>query len=176
MAAIIAVLVSRGGDSNDAATNLRASAPTTTPTTSPTTRPPATATTTVSADGSERTSAAGTTVTVNADVLFDFGAAELAPAASSRLGRVLALAQSDAKRHILVEGYTDSTGDAQGNQRLSEARAQSVAQWLTDQGISSDRITVVGHGANDPVAANDTAENQALNRRVVVTLQTAPSN
>ena len=161
-----AVVTGGGGSSNQAAPKSPTIAPTTT-------RPAPTSTTTVSADGSERTGPQGTTVTVNADVLFDVGAADLTPNASARLGQVLTLAQSDTSRHLLVEGYTDSTGDPVGNQRLSEARAQSVAQWLTQQGIDGARITVVGHGADDPVAPNDTPDNRALNRRVVVTLQTA---
>ena len=115
----------------------------------------------------------GTSVTVNADVLFDFGSSDLTQAASSRLGGVLALAQTDTGRKLLIEGYTDSDGDPTLNQTLSEQRAQSVAQWLVDQGIDRNRISVVGHGSASPVAANDTDDHKALNRRVVVTLLTA---
>ena len=66
-------------------------------------------------------------MTVNADVLFDVNSSELTPEASSRLGAFLTLAARDKKRHLLVEGFTDSDGDAAFNQQLSEARAQSVA-------------------------------------------------
>ena len=110
---------------------------------------------------------------MNADVLFDVNSADLTPEASSRLGAFLTLAARDKKRHLLVEGFTDSDGDAAFNQQLSEARAQSVATWLIGQGIDPARISAVGHGADQPVAPNDTPENKALNRRVVVTLQNA---
>lgn len=113
----------------------------------------------------------GESVTVNTDVLFDVGSSDLSASASSRLGNVLSLAQTDSSRHLLIEGFTDSDGDAGLNQQLSEARARAVAQWLIDQGIDPARISAVGHGADNPVAPNDTPENKALNRRVVVALQ-----
>ncbi len=75
----------------------------------------------------------------------------------------------------MIEGFTDSDGDATFNQQLSEARAQSVAQWMIGQGIDPTRITAVGHGADAAVSPNDTPEHKALNRRVVVTLQNATS-
>jgi outer membrane protein OmpA-like peptidoglycan-associated protein len=114
-------------------------------------------------------------VTVKSDVLFDVNSSSLTAEASSRLGAFLTLAARDPNRRLLVEGFTDSDGDAGFNQQLSEARAQSVAQWLIGQGIDPARITAVGHGADNPVAPNDTPENKALNRRVVVTLLNAGS-
>lgn len=167
--AIVAVVALSGGGSDDdnagvasGTSSPRATLPTTSvaPSTA-TTAPPTTVT------------PKGTSVTVNADVLFDFGSSDLTPAASGRLGGVLALAHTDTGRKLEIEGYTDSDGDASLNQVLSEKRAQSVAQWLIDQGIDRNRISVVGHGADSPVAANDTDEHKALNRLVVVTLLTA---
>ena len=111
-------------------------------------------------------------VIVSTDVLFDVGSSQLTAAANSRLGNVLSLAQTDPSRHLLIEGFTDSDGDRALNQQLSEARAQAVAQWLIEQGIDPARISAVGHGADNPVAPDDTPENKALNRRVVVALQT----
>ncbi len=98
---------------------------------------------------------------------------DLTPDTNGRLVSFLTLAGRDKKRSLLVEGFTDSDGDPGFNQQLSEAHAQSVAQWLIGQGIDPARITAVGHGADQPVAPNDTPENKALNRRVVVTLQKA---
>jgi len=114
----------------------------------------------------------GESVTVKTDVLFDVASSKLTAAASSRLGNVLSFAQTDPSRHLLIEGFTDSDGDPALNQQLSEARAQAVAQWLIGQGIDPARISAVGHGEDNPVAPNDTSENKALNRRVVVVLQT----
>jgi outer membrane protein OmpA-like peptidoglycan-associated protein len=158
LAGLVAVLVLQNGDDgSEVATNGGARGTVTTAAPNPT-----------AAGGG----ADGESVTVNTDVLFDVGSSQLTAAASSRLGNVLSLAQTDASRHLLIEGFTDSDGDASLNQQLSEARAQAVAQWLIEQGIDSARISAVGHGAESPVAPNDTAENKALNRRVVVALQT----
>lgn len=67
-----------------------------------------------------------------------------------------------------VDGYTDSTGSAKYNQGLSERRAQSVADYLTSNGITTGRLSVKGYGEENPVADNKTAEGRAHNRRVVL--------
>jgi outer membrane protein OmpA-like peptidoglycan-associated protein len=157
LAGLVAVLVLQNGDDgSEVATNGGASR--------------GSATTAAPNPTSSNGGADGESVTVNTDVLFDVGSSQLTAAASSRLGNVLSLAQTDTSRHLLIEGFTDSDGDASLNQQLSEARTQAVAQWLIEQGIDPTRISAVGHGADNPVAPNDTAENKALNRRVVVAL------
>jgi outer membrane protein OmpA-like peptidoglycan-associated protein len=168
LAVVAFFALSGGSDSGDVASSKHPVPTTRAPATTVT---PTTATTTPADQGT--TTAAGTSVTVNADVLFDVSSAALSPAASDRLGGVLALAQTDTSRHLLIEGFTDSDGDPALNQQLSEARAQAVAQWLIDHGIDPARISVLGHGVENPIAPNDTPEHKALNRRVVVTLQTA---
>lgn len=67
-----------------------------------------------------------------------------------------------------VDGYTDSTGSAKYNQSLSERRAQAVADYLTNNGVSDHRLAVRGYGEENPVADNNTAEGRAHNRRVVL--------
>jgi OOP family OmpA-OmpF porin len=67
-----------------------------------------------------------------------------------------------------VDGYTDSTGSAKYNQGLSERRAQSVADYLTSNGIGAHRLQVKGYGQENPVADNKTREGRAHNRRVVL--------
>ncbi|MCK7596447.1 OmpA family protein [Microbulbifer sp. CAU 1566] len=69
---------------------------------------------------------------------------------------------------IMIEGHTDSDGDAGANQKLSESRAQAVMKMLTDAGIDATRIKAVGVGSADPVASNDTEEGKQKNRRIVV--------
>jgi len=71
---------------------------------------------------------------------------------------------------IEVAGHTDSTGSADYNQALSERRAQSVAAYLTSQGVKQPRLIVVGDGENHPVASNDTSEGRQQNRRVELTI------
>ncbi|MGH8127486.1 MAG: OmpA family protein [Gammaproteobacteria bacterium] len=68
--------------------------------------------------------------------------------------------------NVLVSGYTDSIGTAAYNRKFSEARAASVKQYLVAHDVALDRLTTRGHGENDPVASNKTAEGRAKNRRV----------
>jgi outer membrane protein OmpA-like peptidoglycan-associated protein len=71
-----------------------------------------------------------------------------------------------------VVGYSDNAGSADGNQRLSEQRADAVKNYLVSRhGIDAARISVEGRGVNEPVASNDTAEGRAENRRAVVILR-----
>ncbi len=71
---------------------------------------------------------------------------------------------------VSVAGYTDSTGTAEYNQKLSERRAETVALYLNSRGVSKERLAAIGHGETDPVASNSTAEGRARNRRVEITL------
>ena len=74
------------------------------------------------------------------------------------------------KTLIQVAGYTDSTGAAEYNQKLSERRAESVGDYFVAQGITPVRVQTFGMGENDPVASNDTPEGRQQNRRVVLVL------
>jgi OOP family OmpA-OmpF porin len=72
---------------------------------------------------------------------------------------------------INVDGYTDSTGPASFNQKLSEKRAHSVKHELVTNGIAKNLITATGHGESSPVASNATRAGRAQNRRVSVTVK-----
>lgn len=67
---------------------------------------------------------------------------------------------------VRIEGHTDSQGSASYNEELSQNRANSVMQYLTEQGIERDRLTAVGFGEEQPIADNESEEGRALNRRV----------
>ena len=71
---------------------------------------------------------------------------------------------------VTVAGYTDSSGPADYNQKLSERRASTVAVYLHGRGVAQERLAAIGHGENKPVATNNTAEGRARNRRVEITL------
>ena len=72
------------------------------------------------------------------------------------------------KTYLSIEGHTDSSGSESYNQTLSERRARSVQQYLVNQSIMSERLSVTGYGEMRPVASNETAAGKAKNRRVEV--------
>lgn len=72
--------------------------------------------------------------------------------------------------YVDVVGHTDSTGPEDYNQRLSEARANSVARYLESQKVLPQRILTKGMGESAPIASNTTTEGRALNRRVEIHL------
>jgi outer membrane protein OmpA-like peptidoglycan-associated protein len=74
------------------------------------------------------------------------------------------------KTYIDIIGHTDNTGSAEMNQRLSEARASSVARYLESQKVLPARIVTSGMGMNSPIASNSTPEGRAQNRRVEIVL------
>lgn len=114
-----------------------------------------------------------TVVVLNNQVLFEHGKAELIDPAKGRL-RQLAQAlkeQGDQGRQIVIEGYTDSTGTAAVNQRLSQQRAEAVRQFLVLEGVPPHVVSAIGFGAQDPVATNATPEGRANNRRVEIVIE-----
>jgi len=104
------------------------------------------------------------------DVLFKTGSFELLSGARERLAKVSGIVLAYPSLHLDIEGYTDSVGTDEYNQKLSEKRAEAVRDYLVQQGISSDSVTSAGMGKSDPVASNDTAEGRQQNRRVELVL------
>jgi outer membrane protein OmpA-like peptidoglycan-associated protein len=106
------------------------------------------------------------------DVLFDTGKATLRPEAREKLSRLTGvLLAYPAAYTVEVEGHTDSTGSDELNNRLSQARAESVRDYVISGGIRSDRfIGTRGFGKTRPVAGNDTSEGRQRNRRVEIVI------
>jgi outer membrane protein OmpA-like peptidoglycan-associated protein len=109
------------------------------------------------------------------DVLFMTGRADLQPGAVGNLGRLVTFLNKYPGRTVAIEGYTDSVGSEDYNQRLSERRADSVKSYLIGQGIGSTRLSASGKGESDPVAANDSASGRQQNRRVEVVISNPPA-
>ncbi|WP_042301452.1 OmpA family protein [Paraburkholderia kururiensis] len=110
-------------------------------------------------------------ITLEGDANFDTDKAVLRPDARARLDSLIQSARGVSFTRVTVNGYTDSRGSATHNQGLSERRAQSVAQYLHDHGLQSQRFEMHGYGASNPVATNATAAGRAQNRRVEITLE-----
>lgn len=100
------------------------------------------------------------------DVLFATGKYQLTQPAQLALARLSGIVVSHPGLNLRVEGYTDSTGSDPFNQKLSEERADSVRNFLIQQGLNPQNITAVGYGESYPVASNDTAAGRQMNRRV----------
>lgn len=132
----------------------------------------------LSGDESVRQAPGQTQVVLAADVLFEFGRADLTPAAAARLADVAARVNTGARGEVTVTGFTDSKGSDSVNLPLSQARAEAVRQALVGQ-VHTPGVTLVaqGRGAADPVAPNtnpdgsDNPAGRARNRRVEVTFQ-----
>ena len=102
------------------------------------------------------------------DVVFDVNKADLKPGGIVTMVKLATFLKEYAARRLMVEGFTDSTGDETYNQGLSERRALSVRQALLDRGIEYARIDVKGYGEDFPVATNDTPAGRQMNRRVEI--------
>ncbi len=119
----------------------------------------------------------------SSEVLFQQGAADLAPEGQAQIAKVVETLQrvvpdipAGLNWIIRVDGHTDNvplsgTGDFHDNWELSQARALSVVQYMTDVlGFAPDRLAAAGFGQYQPVAAGNTAEARALNRRIELKL------
>jgi outer membrane protein OmpA-like peptidoglycan-associated protein len=104
------------------------------------------------------------------DVTFETDSASLNSAFFNVLDSVALVLNEYKSTLVTVAGYTDSTGLADYNQKLSERRAATVALYLNSRGVAQQRLAAIGHGEQDPVASNSTAEGRAKNRRVEITL------
>jgi outer membrane protein OmpA-like peptidoglycan-associated protein len=99
-------------------------------------------------------------------IQFDFNSARLRPEGMATLDRLAAAMQSVELKdgHFLIEGHTDARGSADYNRRLSQQRADEVRRYLLAQGLSAQRLSAVGRGAQEP--ADPAAPQAAENRRV----------
>ena len=104
------------------------------------------------------------------NITFDTNKADVKPQFYNTLNSVSLVFKEFKQTLINVTGHTDSSGDANYNFDLSRRRAAAVAQYLAAQQLDSNRFSVEGHGASDPVASNATASGKAQNRRVEITI------
>jgi len=109
-------------------------------------------------------------VTLPEGITFDLNSSVVKPRFQGTLSQFAANLQEFPNSRVSVVGHTDNTGDVGFNQRLSEARARSVANVLIGNGVNPGRIATSGQGEFSPVASNSTAEGRQQNRRVVITI------
>lgn len=99
-------------------------------------------------------------------VMFAYNSAELTTGAHSQLQTLVDKLNAPSVVSIKVIGHTDSQGSDVYNQTLSEQRANSVAEYLINQGVAPSKLTSQGRGESEPIADNETEAGRAQNRRV----------
>ena len=99
-------------------------------------------------------------------VRFDTNKSTLTSTAKANLDKLVKVFNEYPDTNIVIYGYTDSTGSAEYNLKLSGERAASVKNYLTNKGLAASRFSVTGLGIADPIASNDTPEGRSKNRRV----------
>lgn len=100
------------------------------------------------------------------DVLFDTAKAHVKPGAGRSLDRLARFLKENPGYRVMVEGHTDSRGDDEFNQDLSERRADSVRQEMVRRGVGQDAMDSAGFGESKPIASNDSPGGRQMNRRV----------
>jgi OOP family OmpA-OmpF porin len=108
-------------------------------------------------------------------VTFAFNSSRLTASSRAVLDRVAASLARHPLVKVEIDGYTDSTGTAAYNLKLSQRRAESVRHFLLAAGVAPGQLRTRGYGLTDPVATNRTAAGRALNRRVVMTVLSNPN-
>ena len=102
---------------------------------------------------------------------FAFGKSTLTPEGEAKVRQAAVMLNRYPNRYVEVNGYTDSEGTEERNERLSERRANSVTDVLVSAGVNANRIRTRGYGSSNPVASNLSAEGRAHNRRVEIVLE-----
>ncbi|MGB8437288.1 MAG: OmpA family protein [Burkholderiales bacterium] len=102
--------------------------------------------------------------------LFEFDKADLKPEGKEQLDayRKKAKEELSSAQKVKVVGYTDNTGTADHNLKLSQQRAEAVRDYLVSIGVDAKKLEASGAGDANPVADNSTKEGQAKNRRVEI--------
>ncbi|MGJ8683220.1 MAG: OmpA family protein [Nonlabens sp.] len=103
-------------------------------------------------------------------ILFDTGKASIKAESAKVLADITAILKKYPSAKFSVDGHTDSVGSATSNQRLSDARANEVKNYLVGNGIDEFRLSSVGYGEARPVADNKTKAGRSQNRRVEINL------
>lgn len=107
-------------------------------------------------------------LTLDSEVSFDFGKADIKPSFRPSLDKLAQLLMKYDRTVVHVVGHTDSVGSDSYNQQLSERRAMSVGDYLASYGVPRQRLRTEGRGEGEPRATNATEAGRQLNRRVEI--------
>jgi OOP family OmpA-OmpF porin len=120
---------------------------------------------------------APTLVTIALNVEFDTDKAVVKDKYRNEIKKVADFMKANPNTTAVIEGHTDNVDTAEYNQKLSDARANSVRQYLINNfGIKASRLTAVGYGLTKPIASNNTEEGRQKNRRVQAVIKAMKKN
>jgi len=105
------------------------------------------------------------------NVTFDTGSSNITEASKEQLNQLVTMLEAYPKTNIGIEGFTDNTGNADSNVKLSLDRANAVKAYLMGQGVGANRMETQGFGAANPVADNGTPEGREQNRRIEIVVK-----
>lgn len=108
----------------------------------------------------------GIVIEFKSNILFGFDNYALTSEAKSNLSKLISILIKYPDTDIAILGHTDNSGSVNYNQRLSERRAQAVANYLISQDVARNRLTTIGFGESQPKYSNTTEAGLAQNRRV----------
>jgi len=112
----------------------------------------------------------GIALNFDSALLFDFGKSTLRSETKTNLGKLAEILKKYPDTNIVVEGNTDSVGSEKSNQKLSEQRAQAVANYLVSINVGQSRLMTIGRGETQPTDTNVTEEGRQANRRVEIAI------
>jgi OmpA-OmpF porin, OOP family len=101
------------------------------------------------------------------NIFFDHDKFDLKERSITELQKITKFLIENEHTRVEIGGHTDNSGSASYNQQLSEKRARSVYNYLINNGIQSNRLSIRGYGSEHPIASNDTKEGMERNRRIV---------
>nr|WP_321410687.1 OmpA family protein [uncultured Carboxylicivirga sp.] len=100
------------------------------------------------------------------NVFFETNSSVVLESSYAELDQLVNYLSENSSKNIAISGHTDSSGNKESNQKLSENRAQAVFNYIIEHGINSHRVSYVGYGQLKPVDTNETIEGRQKNRRV----------
>ena len=107
-------------------------------------------------------------ITMTSHTAFDTDSVNIKPGFHSTLDKLADVVVRYGKTSLTIVGHTDNVGSDQYNQKLSERRAVSVAQYFESRRVSPLRLATLGKGEGEPVASNNTESGRSANRRVEI--------
>jgi OOP family OmpA-OmpF porin len=108
-------------------------------------------------------------------IYFDVDKTTIKPNSRGTLDAAVKVLKEFDDVHLEISGHTDSDGKREHNIELARGRAEAVRSYMVGKGIAESRLVTRGAGPDEPIAANDTKKNKALNRRIEFKLMDSPA-